>query len=40
MRKCLILFVLLIVALICASVMEEGKDLKIQSNWDEVANSR
>ncbi|WP_420401610.1 hypothetical protein [Flagellimonas sp.] len=40
MRKCLILFVLLIVALICAAVMEEGNDLKIHSNWDEVANNR
>ncbi|WP_283777931.1 hypothetical protein [Flagellimonas spongiicola] len=40
MRKCFLLFVLLIIALICASVLEEGKDLKIQSEWTEVADRR
>ncbi len=40
MKKCFLLFVLLIIALICASLMEEGKDLKIQSDWSEVANNQ
>ncbi|WP_284042144.1 hypothetical protein [Flagellimonas myxillae] len=39
MKKCFVLFLLLIVALICASLLGEGKDLPIQTNWEEVANN-
>lgn len=36
MRKCVVLFVILIAALIYAAVLE-GKDMKIQSDWDNIA---
>ncbi|MDC6361923.1 MULTISPECIES: hypothetical protein [Flavobacteriaceae] len=36
MRKCVVLFVILVAALIFAAVSEK-KALKIQSNWDQMA---
>lgn len=36
MKKCFVLFILLIAALICAAVME-AEDIKIESDWDKVA---
>ena len=36
MRKCFILFIILVAALIFAAV-SENKDIKIQSSWDGVA---
>lgn len=36
MRKCVVLFMILIFALICAAVLE-SKDLEMQSDWNEMA---
>ncbi len=36
MKKCFVLFIILVVALIFAAV-SESKDMKIQQNWDSVA---
>ncbi|MER3375982.1 MAG: hypothetical protein RIM83_15185 [Allomuricauda sp.] len=36
MKKCFILFVILIIALIFAAV-SESKDMKVQPDWDSVA---
>lgn len=37
MKKCVVLFVILIFTLIFAAVLE-SKDLKMQSDWDKVVN--
>ncbi|MGW9684779.1 hypothetical protein [Flagellimonas sp. 2504JD1-5] len=36
MRKCVVLFMILIFALICAAVLE-SKDMEMQSDWSEMA---
>lgn len=38
MRKCVVLFLILIFALIFAAVLEQ-RELKIQSEWSEVVNN-
>ncbi|WP_262491871.1 hypothetical protein [Muricauda sp. MAR_2010_75] len=36
MKKCFVLFIILIMALIFAAV-SESKDMEVQQNWDSVA---
>lgn len=36
MKKCFVLFIILVIALIFAAV-SESKDIKVQQNWDSVA---
>ncbi len=38
MRKCVVLFLILIFALICAAILEQ-KELKMESEWSEVVNN-
>ncbi len=37
MKKCVVLFVLLIFTLIFAAILED-RELKMQSDWDKVVN--